>query len=152
MLIRARGVLYFSGNQREPNHPSIGVIAKIKHKMELPNGNLRITLLAEARAQVLEYLNIQKAEENLESFIAPIEKIDNEKSEETFFVNKVKKELNTYIKHVPYMSNSITSLIENKNDLDEITDLIVPSLSPTFERSLNYLFEKSSLRRCEMIL
>ena len=37
--------------------PSVGVIGKIKSKMELPNGNIRIVVSGIRRVKVLEYVN-----------------------------------------------------------------------------------------------
>lgn len=42
------------------NSPKIGVIAKIKDKLELPNGKIRIVLEGISRARVYEFLNTNK--------------------------------------------------------------------------------------------
>ena len=38
--------------------PKIGVISKITHKMELPNGKTRVIITGKTRAQIHEYLNL----------------------------------------------------------------------------------------------
>ena len=37
--------------------PDVGVIGKIKSKIELPNGNIRITLKGEKRVKILKFCN-----------------------------------------------------------------------------------------------
>ena len=55
------------------NLPKIGVIAKITHKMELPNGKIRVIITGKKRAQVHEYLNLNNNFEVIESIISNIE-------------------------------------------------------------------------------
>ena len=50
--------------------PLFGTLSFISKKLELPNGNVRITLKGKSRAQVLEYLNPNK--DVLESIILKI--------------------------------------------------------------------------------
>ena len=38
--------------------PKIGVIGKISHRMELPNGKTRVVIKGQRRAEVFDYLNV----------------------------------------------------------------------------------------------
>lgn len=130
--------------------PLFGTLSFISKKLELPNGNVRITLKGKTRAQVLEYLNPNK--DVLESiiYVYPKNKISDEIK--NGIVRKLFFELNRCIKNIPYMSDSLISLLENKNELDEITDIIVSHIPIESKRKLEYLSEINSIKRAEMIL
>ena len=131
--------------------PKIGVVSEIIRKIELPNGNVRVVIKGIERAEVFEYLNLNKRDV-LEAIVSSleIEKID-EKTE-TAMVRKLYRELETYIKRVPYMSNSILASVDSIKDLSVMTDLIAPHLPVGLERLLAYLNEQDILKRTEMIL
>ena len=88
----------------------IGVLAKIKNNLELPNGNTRIEIVGIKRVKVIEFLNLSKTNEPLESIVSEfnVSKIENEE----LIISKIKKELKEYIKLIPYVSNSILDVIE----------------------------------------
>ena len=130
--------------------PKIGTIAHITRKLELPNGKVRIVLKGVKRAQVLEYLNISK--DSLESIVSSIrsEYIDEETNKG--LLRKLNVELENYINKVPYMSNSLLSLISDTTDLNKITDIIVNYLPIEISKKLEYLLEINPVKRVEMIL
>ena len=141
--------------EEEPNLnelPKLGVMARIKHKMELPNGNQRVILTGIARAQVYEFLNLNRPIESLESIVSVLEDEVLQSNEEMAFVRKLYREMEAYIKKIPYVSNSVLSLIVNVSDLSKVTDLIVPHLPIEFIRLQRYLLETSSTIRARMIL
>ena len=130
--------------------PNIGTISHITRKLELPNGKVRIVLKGVKRARVLEYLNI--GENSIESIVTSIrnEFIDVETN--TGILRKLNLELENYINKVPYMSNSLLSLISNTTDLNKITDIIVNYLPVEISKKIEYLLEVDPIKRVEMIL
>ena len=132
--------------------PRIGVISKIKNKIELPNGKTRILVSGISRAEVLEYINNSKEYEMIESFVKVEKSEQIAENEVHVLTRKLCKELENYIMTVPYMSNSVLGIIEKIDNLDKVTDIIVPQLPLSYERVFSYLNEKSSLKRTEMIL
>ncbi len=132
--------------------PTIGVVCKISHKMELPNGKIRILLTGLYRANVMEYMNANQPEETLESIISKIEVPVLDEKEEKIYVGKLYKEIETYTKKVPYIGNSMLSSIQNIKSLNKMTDLIVPFLNIPIERSNTYLYCTNPKERLEMIL
>jgi ATP-dependent Lon protease len=132
--------------------PKIGVIAKISHKIELPNGKVRLILTGIKRAKILEYLTHTEKDNILESIILPIEKEEIDSKKENVYVKKLKSELKKYIDLVPYASNSILSSISNIESLDVLTDEVSNILNISNERMKSYLYELSSKIRLEMIL
>ena len=71
---------------------------------------------------------------------------------DNFFRCIVEDELENYINKVPYMSNSLLSLISDTTDLNKITDIIVNYLPIDISKKLEYLLEISPVKRVEMIL
>lgn len=132
--------------------PKLGTVALISHKIELPNGKIRVVLTGIKRVKVLEYLKHDKKENTLESIIGPIaEKIIDEKME-SLYVKKLKTEFSKYIELVPYVGNSMLSVIENITNLDILTDIVSSTLNINRKRMLAYLYEEDAEKRLEMVL
>ncbi len=134
------------------NLPSVGVIAKISKKMELPNGNTRVLVTGLKRAVINEYLNLNRSNEILESIVTPEENFIIDKEKELVLVKKIYHELEHYVKSVPYISNSILSIIIDIKSLKKLTDIVVPNLNVGKNRFKQYLEQLNPVLRAEMIL
>ncbi len=132
--------------------PKQGIIALISHKIELPNGKVRVVLSGIKRASVIEYLTHNEKDNMLESIIYRIEKEEIDSKKEAVYIKKLKTELTKYIELVPYASNSILSSLNDIYDLDKLTDIVGSSLNVSKARMCEYLYEKKSTKRLEMIL
>lgn len=132
--------------------PKKGVISHIVRKIELPNGNVRVIIKGIERAEVLEYLNLNKSTEVLEAIVSSIKIEEVEEKIELAMVRKIYRELELYMKRVPYMSNSVLSSIQGIKELSVMTDLVAPHLPVGLERLLEYLNEEKVMKRSEMIL
>lgn len=132
--------------------PKIGIIAHLSRKIELPNGRLRIVLSGIARAKVDNYLNADKKDEVLEAIVTELieEKIDEK--EEKIFVEKIKKQMESHVKKISYLSNSILSIINPLENLSKITDVVAMSLAVNLERLLEYLNCLNPKLRTKMLL
>ena len=132
------------------NMPKIGVLAKIENNLVLPNGNTRVDIKGLRRVNIIEFLNLNKIKEPLESIVSEIAlvKVENEE----IIINKLIKEIKSYVKNIPYISNSMISLMENEKSLDKFTDIVVPSLINNKEKILEYLNTTSPIKRGEMLL
>ena len=130
--------------------PKIGIVARITHKLELPNGKVRVIIKGIKRAKVHEYLS--NSTDVIESILSEInvEKLDI--TEEKVIIRKLYNEVEKYIKSVPYISNSVLSQIINITDLSKMTDLIASQIPVSKERKNEYLLEISPSIRAEMIL
>ncbi|MDD2435243.1 MAG: endopeptidase La [Bacilli bacterium] len=131
--------------------PKIGVMSKITHKIELPNGKTRIIISGVSRVSVYEYLNFNRSSEVIEAIIATLPNDQMEEKEELALIRKIYRELESYIKNIPYMSNSLLSQINN-HSLSKMTDIIAPNLPVSFERIHEYLMEVEAVNRARMIL
>lgn len=132
--------------------PKVGVISKITHKMELPNGKTRVIIRGKMRAKIYEYLNFNKGTEVLESIVSTGENINIDKKEEEVLIRKLYRDIENYIKSVPYTSNSVLSMISNVNDLSKMTDIIAPHLPINNKRLQEYLDNFDPISRTGMIL
>ena len=128
---------------------NIGTLSTITRKIELPNGKVRATIKGIERVNVIEYINL---EDSLESLICKIDSININKDEEQAVIRKLYTEIEKYTEKVPYMSNSILSLITDSDDLSKMTDIIVSNLSLDSNKKFDYLVELNPIKRAEMIL
>lgn len=131
--------------------PSIGVISVIKHRLELPNGRVRLVIKGIKRAQVYEYMETTD-NEMLDAIIAPMAVSSVDEKEEFVLVKKLQSEVESYVRMIPYISNSVLGIIDNIYNLSVITDTIVPYLSIDVTRVVAYLYENDSKIRAKMIV
>ncbi len=130
--------------------PAIGTIASITSKLELPNKKVRIALMGVSRAVCYDYSYTF-------SKVIQGEVSDLEENKVEFELNiavsrKLKKELDSYIKMVPTISNSVISRIDSATTINTITDIIVHYLSLSLSRKREYLECSNPLKRTEMLL
>lgn len=127
----------------------IGVVATIKSKIDLPNGKTRVLLEGINRAFVNEYIKDEKY------FTANISLLYDDVLEDEVNVvvgRKLRKEIENYIKIVPYISNSVISQVDDSTTLSRMTDIIVDNLQISFDRMIEYINCSDPLKRTKMIL
>jgi len=130
--------------------PSIGTVARVNSKLELPNGKIRIVLKGLIRAVCHEYRYVvSKIIEGTLSAL-PDEYVETQLN---FAVGrKLKKEIDSYIKLVPTISNSVISSIDGAETISDMTDIIANYLQISLDRRRQYLECTNSLKRTEMVL
>ena len=130
--------------------PEVGTVAKIESKLELPNGKYRMVLSGLTRAECKEYsYTFSKViqGEIIDIFDKPVESELN-----IAITRKLKKELDSYMKEVPNISNSVIAKIDSATNIEKITDIIVQCLPLSIARKRQYLECLDPLKRTEMIL
>lgn len=125
--------------------PNIGVIGKIKTKIKLPNGNYRIIIKGLNRVKVIDYYQNDKG--ILKSNVKRIYINHKDEVKETALLRKLKDLINNYMLTNNESSNLITSTIENENDLDKLTDIIVTFLPMNQNKKLVYMNEFDYIKR-----
>ncbi len=128
--------------------PFLGVEAKLKLKMEMPNGKTRIILEGLERRSVLGY-HVEDEITMAEVSFFSEEEIDPK--EESAYARSLLKQLHRYIKQVPYISNAILSEVTDTLPLSKLTDLVADMLPTTFSRKLDYLNEVNPVERVKML-
>ena len=132
--------------------PSVGVVGKIKSKLELQNGNLRIIVSGFKRVKILEYVNEVLDGDILKAHTMEIELPKFDEVEETTLKRKLLELLNNYIECSPVISNSVLSSIENINDIGRISDIIVSFMPFSIEKKLLYMQEINPLHRANALV
>lgn len=150
LIVVATQINYLEENPDINDLPKVGVIGKINHKLDLPNGKTRVVIEGLRRVYINEYI---KDEEEITEVIIneiPIEEIPNDVSLGT--IRKLYHELEQYTKNIPYVSNGLLALISNTKDIRKLTDIVVPQISLDNKRQIDYVNQVSALKRVEMIL
>lgn len=129
--------------------PLVGVVAIIKSRLELPNGKTRVVLSGITRAIVSDYT---KKDDIIMAQLSEIKEAFVEEEVNQAVSRKLKKEIEHYIKIVPYISNSVISQISDSKNLDMITDIIVNHLTISLDRKLQYVGCHDPLKRTKMVL
>lgn len=132
--------------------PSVGVVGKIKSKMELPNGNLRIVVSGFKRVKILEYVNEISDGDILKAHTMEIDLPMFDEVEETILKRKILELLNDYIECSSVLSNSVLSSIKDLNDINKITDIVVSFMPFTIEKKLLYMQEINPLHRANALV
>ena len=131
--------------------PSVGVVGKIKNKIQLPNGNLRIVVSGERRVKILSYVNEVRDGDILKASTMDISLPKFEEVEETTLRRKMIELLNEYIE-VSSSSNSVLSSVKGVSDIDKLTDMIVSFMPFTIEKKLLYMQEINPLHRANALV
>ncbi len=132
--------------------PTIGVVAKITSKLDLPNGNSRIVLRGIKRVRILEYVNYSNEKDILDSIVTNIKEDEYDEIEETALLRKLMNELDLFISTNPYISNSILSQIKGTTDLDRLTDIVANFLPLNYEKKLNFSLDFSRKSRAKKLI
>ncbi len=131
--------------------PSIGVIAKIKSKIELSSGNLRIILKGIQRVKIEKYFQ-NYSTGILKCSCVEVELPKFDAVRKTAVQRKLISSLKEYIDTNKSISNSILNGIDETSDLDTITDMITTFMPNTFAKKLEYMECINPLTRATMLI
>lgn len=127
--------------------PSVGVVGKIKSRLELPNGNVRIVVSGYKRVKIEEYINEVADGDILKAHIKEVDLPKFDEVEETTLKRKLDELLHSYIECSTGASNSVLSSVKGVEDLGRITDIIVSFMPFSIEKKLLYMQEINPLHR-----
>ena len=130
--------------------PSIGVLGKIKSKIDLPNGAVRAVITGVARVEILNY--VQNTNDYFEAFTIPIQEYNYNETEIEALKRILYKDLNNYINVSSLMTNSVLGRIEGVENISKLTDIIISELPLDYKNKLKYLNEKNPLNRLKEII
>ena len=133
-------------NLENLNNINVGILAKITFKIDMPNGNMRISLKGINRA----IINKIKEEDSVyEADIEIINKEELDPIKEIAMSRTLKKSLDEYIK---LTDTNLFDNIKDIHDINKLTDIVVNLLDLNHNRKLRYLKEKQAIKRLEMLL
>ena len=130
--------------------PNIGVIGKIKSKLELANGVVRCVIVGLERVEVLNYL--EGDYNTLESFVVPIEDSNYDELEANALKRVLFKDLNEYISISSVMSNSVLGRINGVDSISKLTDIICSEVPLNYENKFRYLMAINPIKRIKMLI
>ena len=130
--------------------PNIGVVGRIKSKLKLSNGNIRVVISGLERVSVINYF--ENDNRFLESFVIPICDEEYEELEATALRRVLFKEVNKYIEMSSSVSNSVLGRIVGIEDISKLTDIICFELPFDYAKKLNYLRNTSSINRIRLLI
>lgn len=131
--------------------PEVALVAKVKNKITLPNGNLRVTLRGLFRAQVKNLSNNQEKEDILECQYEKMILPKYLETEALAIKRKIETMLQEYV-NSEGVSNSILNMIKDVKDLNKLTDLVANFLPLSFARKLSYIEEINPIVRGNYLL
>ena len=102
--------------------PNIGIIGKIKSKIELSNGTVRVVVIGLSRVEILNYIESDYG--YIESFVIPVKEYEYDEIEATALKRILYNDLNNYINTSPMMSNSVLGRISGIDNISKITDIV----------------------------
>ncbi len=126
--------------------PSVGVVAELIMKMDVPNGKSRVVLGGIRR------VNISRYTFNDGIFEAEIEEIYTEVEDNKSYRDILMKSLEKYVTKVPYVSNALISQLTTISDIDELTDLIGGFLPFDYLKKKAYILEIDPIKRVKMLI
>lgn len=136
-------------NPRINDLPNIAVIGRIKSKIELANGTVRVVITGIDRVEVINYLESDYG--YLESFVVPIKECDYDEVEAKALRRILFKNLTSYIDNSSFMSNSVLGRINGVDSISKLTDIVISELPLDYSEKLRYLNEVNSIKRIKMI-
>ena len=129
--------------------PRYGVIAKLKSKIELPNGNYRCVIYGLNRVEVKEYRN---NDGELDCTVKRLYIQDKITDEEKALVRTLKNLITEYMDSNPEVSNAVTNTIANITDLDMLTDIIANFLPIDMNKKREYMNEFDYISRANSLI
>ena len=127
--------------------PRVGVVAKVKSKVELPNNKLRVIIKGEERVSINKYYQ-NKNTNVLKCSFNVIELPSFSKANETAIQRKLIELTKNYI----LLNNSILKTLDERKSLSDITDIITSFLPFSFSKKLSYMETINPLTRAENLI
>lgn len=132
--------------------PEVGVIGKIKSRIELPNGNVRVTIKGFERVKILGFANNLINNDILEAEVTKIDLPEFDEVEKKANIQKLVELVTEYVRVSNHLSNSIINHIKTIDSLDRLTDAICAFLPISFNKKLEYVEEINALYRAKSLL
>ncbi len=132
--------------------PSIGIIGTIKNSIDLPNGNIRLTIIGANRVKIDKYQCLEDNKSIIMGITSNITDMKNDIVSETALKRKLIKTLTTYINISHTISNSVLSQIAQINGLNKLTDIVATFIPLSFEKKVNYMNEFDPIKRATNLI
>lgn len=130
--------------------PKIAILGKIKTKLELSNGTIRLIVSGIDRVEVLNY--IKNEDNTYESFVIPTKDYDYSESEANALKRILYKDLNDYLEISSSMSNNVLGRINGITSIGRLSDIIVSELELEYIEKYKYIETVNPMNRIKKII
>ena len=130
--------------------PGIGVIGKVKSRIELSNGTVRCVIAGLERVEVLNYIESDYG--SLEAFVIPTNEYNYDELESNALKRILFKDLNRYIEVSSVMSNSVIGRISGVDNISKLTDIVCAEVPLDYENKFRYLTAFNPIKRIKMLI
>ena len=129
--------------------PEIGILSKIKSKIDLPNGITRVVLIGIDRVSISSYAKIGNT---LSAFVVPTKEYDYNEIEASALKRILYRKLDEYIDVSPYMSNTVLGRINDVKNISKLSDIIISELPLEYTDMLKYISITNPMFRIRNII
>lgn len=129
--------------------PEIGILSKIKSKIDLPNGITRVVLIGIDRVSISSYAKIGNT---LSAFVVPTKEYDYNEIEASALKRILYRKLDEYIDASPYMSNTVLGRINDVKNISKLSDIIISELPLEYTDMLKYISITNPMFRIRNII
>lgn len=130
--------------------PKIGVLGKIKTKLELSNGTTRLVIVGIDRVEVLNY--VEAEDDSIDAFVIPTKEYDYNELEGIALKRILLKDLNDYIELSSTISNNVIGRISGVSSLSRLSDIIVSELPLEYNYKVRYIELCNPISRIKNII
>ena len=131
--------------EEEPDYntlPDIGILGKIKSKIDLPNGIDRVEIVS---------INNNNNNDFLSAFVISTKEYDYNEVEASALRRVLYRKLDEYIDISPYMSNTVIGRITEVKNISKLSDIIVSELPLEYNEVLKYVSITNPMNRIREI-
>lgn len=129
--------------------PKVGILAKIKSKIDLPSGISRVVLKGIDRVEISSYIESASL---LSAFVVSTKEYDYNEVEASALKRVLYRKLDEYIDISPYMSNTVIGRITDVKNISKIADIIVSELPLEYKDLLKYIETVNPIVRIKNII
>lgn len=137
--------------EEEPDYntlPNIGILGKIKSKIDLPNGITRVVMTGIDRVEIV---SINNNNDFLSAFVISTKEYDYNEVEASALRRVLYRKLDEYIDISPYMSNTVIGRITEVKNISKLSDIIVSELPLEYNEVLKYVSITNPMNRIREI-
>ena len=137
--------------EEEPDYntlPDIGILGKIKSKIDLPNGITRVVMTGIDRVEIV---SINNNNDFLSAFVISTKEYDYSEVEASALRRVLYRKLDEYIDISPYMSNTVIGRITEVKNISKLSDIIVSELPLEYNEVLKYVSITNPMNRIREI-
>ena len=137
--------------EEEPDYntlPDIGILGKIKSKIDLTNGITRVVMTGIDRVEIV---SINNNNDFLSAFVISTKEYDYNEVEASALRRVLYRKLDEYIDISPYMSNTVIGRITEVKNISKLSDIIVSELPLEYNEVLKYVSITNPMNRIREI-